>query len=81
MAKSDELVKYITQRVVHYVDTPPEIRRSRRQEWKQRPKETLDYRLFGLASLSVRMWLNKAKRFRPRSFKAISWARRKENGE
>lgn len=81
MAKSDELVKYITQRVVNYVDTPPEIRRSRRMEWKQRPKETLDYRLFGLASVSVRMWLDKAKKLKPRTFKAISWARKKKSEE
>lgn len=29
MAKSDELVKYITQRVVHYIDTPKDERKGR----------------------------------------------------
>lgn len=81
MAKSDELVKYITQRVVHYVETPPEVRKSRRKEWKQRPKESLDYRLFGLASMSMRMWVDKAKRVRPGAFKEIISGRRKRNGE
>lgn len=32
MAKSDELVKYITQRVVHYIDTPKEERERSHQK-------------------------------------------------
>lgn len=54
MAKSDELVKYITQRVVHYIDTP-------KDEWKERAKrkEPWAMKWFGMIPFAVSLWVGK----------------------
>ena len=46
MAKSDELVKYITQRVVHFMDTPKEERKDR-----SKVKEPWAMKWFGMLPL------------------------------
>ncbi|WP_019636386.1 YqzE family protein [Paenibacillus fonticola] len=51
MAKGDELVKYITERVVDYVETPKDVRRTRakgREPWSRR--------WFGMIPFSLGMW-------------------------
>jgi len=55
MAKSDELVKYITQRIATYLETPREVRRQQRQERKAKPREALSVRLFGMVPMGIRM--------------------------
>lgn len=50
MASGDELIKYITERVVHYMDTPREIRR------KAKVKEAWSTRWFGMIPLSMTLW-------------------------
>jgi len=54
MAKSDELVKYITQRVVTYIDTP----KPERQERPVVVKEHWMIRWFGVVPFGVQIWLN-----------------------
>ncbi|MFD1176690.1 YqzE family protein [Paenibacillus puldeungensis] len=53
MAKGDELVKYITERVVDYVETPREIRRERTKE-----KEPWARRWFGMIPFSISLWVD-----------------------
>ncbi|GAB6926369.1 hypothetical protein JCM10914A_03520 [Paenibacillus sp. JCM 10914] len=50
MASGDELIKYITERVVHYIDTPREVRR------KAKVKEAWTTKWFGMIPLSVSIW-------------------------
>ncbi|WP_018750664.1 YqzE family protein [Paenibacillus sanguinis] len=51
MAKGDELVKYITERVVDYVETPREVRRER-----SKPREPWTQRWFGMIPFSLSLW-------------------------
>ncbi|WP_055108643.1 YqzE family protein [Paenibacillus ihumii] len=51
MAKGDELVKYITERFVDYMETPRDVRRSRSQG-----KEPWSRRWFGMVPFSLGMW-------------------------
>ncbi|MDQ0086694.1 ribonuclease PH [Paenibacillus anaericanus] len=55
MAKGDELVKYITERVVDYVETPREIRREQRSKTKE-PWANL---WFGMIPFSITLWLKR----------------------
>ncbi|WP_223069661.1 YqzE family protein [Paenibacillus caui] len=55
MAKGDELVRYITEKVVTYVETPKEIRRERRQV-----KEHWSSKWFGMIPLSLSLWWQRA---------------------
>lgn len=51
MAKGDELVKYITERVVDYMETPKDIRRS-----KVKGKEPWSRKWFGMVPFGLGMW-------------------------
>ncbi|WP_427052560.1 YqzE family protein [Paenibacillus sp. TC-CSREp1] len=55
MAKGDELVKYITQRVVHYMDTPKDERKERRAQ--SRRKEPWSIKWFGMIPFAVSLWV------------------------
>lgn len=60
MAKSDDLVKYITQRVVTYIDTPQEVRKQKRQErLTKRREEPWSSRWFGMLPLAIKLWVGK----------------------
>ncbi|SMF78777.1 YqzE-like protein [Paenibacillus uliginis N3/975] len=50
MANSNDLIKYITERVVTYIDTPKEDRKRRRG------KEPWTVRWFGMIPFSVSLW-------------------------
>ncbi|WP_058303575.1 YqzE family protein [Gorillibacterium timonense] len=52
-SKRDDLVKYITERVVIYIDTPKEQRRAAREAVK--PKEPWKVRWFGMIPDSLRL--------------------------
>ncbi|MDQ0494712.1 MULTISPECIES: YqzE family protein [Paenibacillus] len=56
MAKSDELVTYITQRIVRYIETPRDVRRSQRQT-----KEPWMNKWFGMLPLALKMWIKSAR--------------------
>lgn len=66
MAKGDELVKYIMQRVVTYIDTPKEQRLSRK-ELQHRPKEPWSVRWFGLLPMAIKMWVSQWRRQKNKS--------------
>ncbi|WP_405172309.1 YqzE family protein [Paenibacillus sp. FSL H8-0280] len=68
MAKSDELVKYITQRVVHYIDTPKDERKGRTKR-----KEPWAMKWFGMIPFAVSLWVGKKeKEFDAQSHKRSS---------
>lgn len=50
MASGDDLIKYITERVVHYIDTPKDVRR------KAKVKESWTTRWFGMIPFSMSLW-------------------------
>lgn len=50
--KGDELVRYITERVVDYVETPRDIRRER-----SKVKEPWSRRWFGMIPFSISLWV------------------------
>ncbi|WP_409345836.1 YqzE family protein [Paenibacillus sp. MBLB4367] len=57
MAKSDELVKYITQQVTRYLDTPKEIRKQVRLEQRVvKVQESWQHRWFGMLPFAIKMW-------------------------
>ncbi|GGI46339.1 hypothetical protein GCM10008018_16600 [Paenibacillus marchantiophytorum] len=60
MAKSDELVKYITQQVVTYIDTPKNVRQQAKAINKEQ-REDWQTRWFGMLPLAARMMLKQAK--------------------
>jgi hypothetical protein len=55
MTKGDELVKYITERVVTYIETPRAERQRTRQSAKVQ-RGRWDVRWFGMLPLAVAMW-------------------------
>ncbi|MFD2613205.1 YqzE family protein [Paenibacillus gansuensis] len=59
MAKGEDLIKYITQQVVTYMETPKEIRRQSRQEAVKEPWST---RWFGMIPMSLEMLFQKNRR-------------------
>lgn len=57
MAKDDDLMKYITERVVAYMGIPKEERKRKRVE--RRSRETWERRWFGMLPLAIGMWLRR----------------------
>ncbi|MEC0229204.1 MULTISPECIES: YqzE family protein [Paenibacillus] len=60
MAKSDELVKYITQQVVTYIDTPKAVRQHAKALSKEQ-RESWQTRWFGMLPLAARMLMDQFK--------------------
>ncbi|GAA4863393.1 YqzE family protein [Paenibacillus vulneris] len=56
MAKGDELVKYMTEQFVKYMETPREIRKQTRATQREM-REQWQYRWFGMLPLALRMWI------------------------
>lgn len=52
MASSNDLIKYFTEQIVRYLDTPKEYR-------PKKAKESLSYQWFGFIPLSISMFLQK----------------------
>jgi hypothetical protein len=61
MAKGDELVKFITEQVVTYIETPKEVRKQAKQSSKQH-KESWQTRWFGMLPLAIRMLIQQARK-------------------
>jgi hypothetical protein len=57
--KGDELVHYITKRVVNYMKTPKEERKQYRE--LRRSKESWVIRWFGVVPFALSMWLEQRK--------------------
>lgn len=60
---SNDIVKYLTQEFVKYIDTP-------KSERKRKPKELWSFRLFGMIPMSLWMFSQKMRKTKPK--KAIS---------
>ncbi|MFB5760559.1 YqzE family protein [Paenibacillus medicaginis] len=56
MAKGDELVRYITEQVVKYIELPRDVRRARRME-----RESWRTKWFGMLPFSFSMWLKSSR--------------------
>lgn len=54
--KSDELIKYITEQVVTYMETPAEIRKEQRKSL-QSQKEAWSSKWFGMVPIAIQMWM------------------------
>ncbi|HZG55545.1 YqzE family protein [Paenibacillus sp.] len=61
MAKGEEIVKYVTQRVVQYIETPSDRRKAERERRKQ-SSEPWTVRWFGLIPMSLSMLLPRRKK-------------------
>ncbi|NOU97888.1 YqzE family protein [Paenibacillus sp. LMG 31456] len=55
MAKSDELVKYVTVQLLHYMETPREVRKQVRASQRE-AREHWKYRWFGMLPVAILMW-------------------------
>ncbi|MCR8631168.1 YqzE family protein [Paenibacillus radicis (ex Xue et al. 2023)] len=55
MAKSDELVKYVTEQLLHYMETPREVRKQVRANQRE-VREHWKYRWFGMLPVAIQMW-------------------------
>lgn len=56
--KTEDYIKYLTEKVVHYMDTPAEVRKEQRSLTKS-AREPWLVRWFGLVPLSVLLWWNR----------------------
>lgn len=54
MAKGEELVKYVTQKVVTYIDLPPEERKQRKLARIQ-TREPWHFRYFGMLPMAIKL--------------------------
>jgi hypothetical protein len=59
--KTDDYIKYLTEKVVAYMDTPADVRKEKRSLHKS-TREPWVVRWFGMVPLSVLIWWNKRKR-------------------
>ncbi|MCE5173536.1 YqzE family protein [Paenibacillus profundus] len=72
MAKGEDLIKFITQRVVTYIDTPVEARRERKMERKNRVKEPWGTKWFGMMPLGMKMWVGQWRNASKPLYKRVS---------
>lgn len=61
MADGEKLVKYITEKLVAYMGTPPDKRKAIRNERLQR-RESWSYRMFGFIPYAVAQWIRSVKK-------------------
>lgn len=59
--KTNDYVKYVTQQIVNYVDTPSEQRKKQKEERKEN-KLPFAYRWFGLIPFALGQVFNKKKK-------------------
>lgn len=62
MAKGEDIVKYVTQKVVEYIDTPSDRRKVRRQN---RRREHWTTRWFGMIPMSISMLFGRNRKKAP----------------
>jgi len=61
IAKADELIKYLTEQFVNYMETPREVRKQTRASQREL-REQWQYRWFGMIPLAIRMWADGMRR-------------------
>ncbi|TDF95911.1 YqzE family protein [Paenibacillus piri] len=54
----DELVKYVAEQLLNYMETPREVRKQAREYLKE-IREPWTYRWFGMMPAAIRMWTEK----------------------
>ncbi|GAA3400432.1 YqzE family protein [Paenibacillus hodogayensis] len=59
--KTEDYIKYLTEKVVAYMDLPPEVRKEQRSLHRS-VRDPWHVRWFGLVPLSVAMWWRQRKR-------------------
>lgn len=59
MAKGEDLVKYITEQVVTYIETPKSVRKAQRIERKTKRKEPWANHWFGMLPVAVSVWVHR----------------------
>lgn len=59
--KTDDYIKYLTEKVVAYMDTPRDVRKEKKVLLKS-TREPWPVRWFGMVPLSVHIWWEKRKR-------------------
>jgi hypothetical protein len=57
MAKEEELVKYVTERLLYYIETPRELRKQAKASQRE-ARLQWQYRWFGMLPLAIRMWMH-----------------------
>jgi len=67
--KRDELIKYVAGQFVAYIDTPTEVRKQRRMDKQaaRAVRESWTTRWFGIAPLSLALWIRGWRSRRPRT--------------
>ncbi|PYI56518.1 YqzE family protein [Paenibacillus flagellatus] len=58
--KTDDYIKYLTERVVAYMDTPPDVRKEQRSRLKS-SRAPWYVRWFGMVPVSVLIWWRRRK--------------------
>ncbi|PZE20917.1 YqzE family protein [Paenibacillus xerothermodurans] len=61
MAKGDELVKYVAEQFIDYIETPREVRKEAKASRKER-RERWQYRWFGMLPVALRMWTDEVRK-------------------
>jgi hypothetical protein len=61
MAAGNDVVKYLTQKIIKYLDEPKDVRSERRRT-KQNEKEPMLTFLFGMVPMGLRLALKKIKK-------------------
>ncbi|MFK7693107.1 YqzE family protein [Paenibacillus sp. HJGM_3] len=61
--KSEEWIKYITEQVVTYIETPADVRKEQRQNQKIR-REPWSIRWFGMIPLALQFWFGSRRKKR-----------------
>jgi hypothetical protein len=55
--KSEDLIKYITEQVITYIETPAEIRKENRKSMRSQ-KEAWSSKWFGMVPFAIQMWVS-----------------------
>lgn len=55
--KTEDFIKYITEQVVTYIETPAEIRKENRKSMRNQ-KEAWSSKWFGMVPFAIRMWVS-----------------------
>jgi hypothetical protein len=56
VAKGDELVKYVTEQLLTYIEMPRDLRKQAKAAQKE-ARESWQYRWFGMLPVAIRMWM------------------------
>jgi hypothetical protein len=63
LVKGDELIKYVTEQLLDYIDTPKEVRKRMKANRKD-VRVNWQYRWFGMIPLALHMWFDSLRKKR-----------------